>query len=218
MECTIDALDLASAKSLIPDDGPDPYKAVQIHDYLQVSFLRSPPSVKAASKKAIELFQKYYPELLDKKYFVNVPVLMGWFFSVMKTLIARETLKKLEMLSYGSYLAKELGSESVPAVYGGKGAPLSDRGMSINQDGQLVKPNAAAGLKKLEISPSDNTPKGKDGGTAKGGRLGSFGSVGDSVRMVDSAGPGGGGEAAEPAPVSSEAQGDTPPPVPVKEG
>ncbi|PWW72215.1 CRAL/TRIO domain-containing protein, partial [Tuber magnatum] len=120
MERTIDLLELGSVKTPIPENGPDPYKAFQIHDYLQVSFLRS-PAIKAASRKAIDLFQNYYPECLDKKFFVNVPLIMGWMYTAMKMIINKDTFKKLYMLSYGASLANELNSETVPEEYGGKG-------------------------------------------------------------------------------------------------
>lgn len=141
MERSIDLLDLASAKQPIPDHDAtkptvDPYQAIQIHDYLQISFFRTPAEVRIASKKTIELFQKYYPELLDKKFFVNVPVIMGWVYSAMKMLIARETFKKLTMLSYGSELAKGMESETIPVVYGGKGEPLEKAAISFGGAGQ----------------------------------------------------------------------------------
>ena len=140
MERTVDLLELGSVKTPIPENGPDPYKAFQIHDYLQVSYLRSPPVVKAASKKAINLFQNYYPECLDKKFFVNVPLLMGWMFTAMKMIINKDTFKKLYMLTYGASLAGELNSETVPEEYGGKGVKLSTKGMAIGLDGQLIQP------------------------------------------------------------------------------
>ncbi|RPA98410.1 CRAL/TRIO domain-containing protein [Choiromyces venosus 120613-1] len=144
MEHTIDLLELGSAKTPIPEKGADPYKAFQIHDYLQVSFLRSPPIVKAASRKAIDLFQNYYPELLDKKFFVNVPLLMGWMFSAMKMVVNKDTFKKLYMLSSGGSLAGELNSETIPEEYGGKGVKLSIKGMTIGPDGQLIQPEQKA--------------------------------------------------------------------------
>lgn len=76
MELTIARLDIANATTPVPDysKGPDPYQAVQIHDYLSVSFLRQAPEVKAASSKTIQLFQQVYPETMSKKFFVNVPI------------------------------------------------------------------------------------------------------------------------------------------------
>lgn len=59
MELTLAKLELGKAKEPIPDfgHGPDPYQCFQVHDYLNVSFLRQDPSAKAAAQKAIETFQ-----------------------------------------------------------------------------------------------------------------------------------------------------------------
>lgn len=78
MELTLSQLDLNSATLPIPDygQGPDPYQAIQIHDYLSVSFFRQPPEVKASSSKIIDMFQRFYPETVSYKYFVNVPLVM----------------------------------------------------------------------------------------------------------------------------------------------
>jgi hypothetical protein len=135
MELGIEKLGLASATTPIPDygKGPDPYQGIQIHDYLRVSFLRMDPYAKAASRKTIETFQKYYPETLSRKFFVNVPVIMGWMFSAMRMFLAKETVKKFTVLSYGNQLAAELGP-SVPEVYGGKGASLETMGATLKTE------------------------------------------------------------------------------------
>jgi hypothetical protein len=127
MEASISHLGLAEATKPIPDfgTGPDPYQMVQVHDYLSVSFLRMDPAVKAASKRAIETFQSYYPELLERKFFVNVPIIMGWMFTAMKVFLAEETKKKFVVLSYGNQVAAELGN-SVPKTYGGTGQELAE--------------------------------------------------------------------------------------------
>ena len=77
MELSIRELNLASAAVRIPEDGPDPYRMIQVHDYLNVSFLRMDPSARAASKETIQTFSMAYPELLKEKFFVNVPLVMG---------------------------------------------------------------------------------------------------------------------------------------------
>lgn len=132
MELGVEKLGLDKATQPIPNfgEGPDPYQGIQIHDYLNVSFLRMDPDAKAASKKTIETFQKYYPETLSRKFFVNVPVVMGWLFSAMKLFVAKETVKKFTVLSYGEQLANELGPE-VPVVYGGKGDNLETVGETL---------------------------------------------------------------------------------------
>ncbi|KAF2086648.1 CRAL/TRIO domain-containing protein [Saccharata proteae CBS 121410] len=129
MELSIAALNLSAASQPIPDwgAGPDPYQAIQVHDYLSVSFFRQDPHVKAASKKTIDLFQKVYPETLSRKYFVNVPTIMGWMFSAMKLFLSKDTVQKFTVLSSGDNLVEDLG-EGVPVVYGGKARSLEEIG------------------------------------------------------------------------------------------
>ncbi|PQE28531.1 phosphatidylinositol transfer sfh5 protein [Rutstroemia sp. NJR-2017a WRK4] len=128
MELSIRKLDLASATEKIPENGPDPYRMIQVHDYRNVSFLRMDPSIKAASKETIQTFSMAYPELLKEKFFVNVPVLMGWVFTAMKIFLSAETIKKFHPLSYGSSLAGEIPeiAEQLPKDYGGNGQDLKE--------------------------------------------------------------------------------------------
>ncbi|KAJ4377663.1 Non-classical phosphatidylinositol transfer protein (PITP) [Neocucurbitaria cava] len=132
MEKSVQKLNLSSATEPIPNynEGPDPYQGFQIHDYLQVSFLRQDPHVKAATKKTIEILGRHYPETLSRKFFVNVPVVMGWLYSAMKMVIAKETVKKFTVLSYGNQLATELGP-NIPKVYGGTTGDLGDVGEGV---------------------------------------------------------------------------------------
>lgn len=89
MEITLAQLNLNTATKPIPDYGlgPDPYQAVQIHDYLSVSFFRQPAEIKTSSRQVIDLFQKYYPETVSFKYFVNVPLVMQYMMAAMKLLV-----------------------------------------------------------------------------------------------------------------------------------
>jgi len=77
MELSIRELDLSAATEKIPENGADPYRMVQVHDYLDVSFLRMDPTIRAATKETIQTFSMAYPELLREKFFVNVPLVMG---------------------------------------------------------------------------------------------------------------------------------------------
>lgn len=133
MELSIKELDLASATEKIPDGGPDPYRMIQVHDYLNVSFLRMDPSVRAASKAAIQTFAMAYPELVKEKFFVNVPLAMGWVFTALKLFLSAETIKKFHPLSYGGSLAGEIPECGIqlPEVYGGKGVPLTEGGLVV---------------------------------------------------------------------------------------
>lgn len=73
MERSLQLLHLKDATEPIPDfgKGADPYQCLQVHDYQSVSFLRLPSEVKTASKKTIQMFARYYPETLERKFFVK---------------------------------------------------------------------------------------------------------------------------------------------------
>ena len=137
MELTLETLNLPSTTHPIPDynKGPDPHQALQIHDYLRVSFLRQPPEVKAASQKAIQLFSAHYPETLSKKYFVNVPLVMQWMFGAMQVFMAKETVRKMQWMSYGEELHKYLGA-SVGKEYGGQGPELEGNSVTPRYEGE----------------------------------------------------------------------------------
>lgn len=144
MELSIRELSLSTATIPIPSSGPDPYRMIQVHDYLNVSFIRVDPHVKAASKQAIQVFSMAYPELLKEKFFVNVPVLMSWMFAVMKVFLSPETIKKFHPLGYGEKLAGELPDfgEQLPKAYGGKGKDV--------QEGLMVRYTDVIEEKKAE--------------------------------------------------------------------
>uniref|UniRef100_A0A0B7K3J8 Phosphatidylinositol transfer protein SFH5 n=1 Tax=Bionectria ochroleuca TaxID=29856 RepID=A0A0B7K3J8_BIOOC len=130
MELGVQKLRIDAATEPISDDPSvaDPYKMVQVHDYLSVSFLRMDPHVKAASKQTIDAFATAYPELLEHKYFVNVPTIMGWMYAAMKLFLAPATLKKFHPMSDGTTLAAELPQikSSLPKEYGGEGPSVKE--------------------------------------------------------------------------------------------
>lgn len=145
MELSVQELNLASATEKIPENGTDQYRMIQVHDYLNVSFLRMDPSIRAASKETIQTFSMAYPELLKEKFFVNVPLLMGWVFTAMKIFLSPDTIKKFHPLSYGSSLAGELKSfgQELPSVYGGKGTDIKE-GLSVKYAAvEVAVPEAA---------------------------------------------------------------------------
>ncbi|KAH0541497.1 hypothetical protein FGG08_004038 [Glutinoglossum americanum] len=125
MEMAMKELNFNAGRAVIPDYGcgPDPYQIIQVHDYLSVNFFSMDSSVRASSKRVIEVFRDHYPEMLARKFFVNVPVVMGWVYGTMKLLLPAATTNKFTFMSYGNQLAKEIG-EAIPEVYGGKGAAL----------------------------------------------------------------------------------------------
>ncbi|KAI1765070.1 CRAL/TRIO domain-containing protein [Hypoxylon sp. FL1150] len=134
MELAVQELALPAATRPITADS-DPYKIYQVHDYKSISFLRQSPSVKAASTETIKVFATAYPELLKEKFFVNVPVIMGFMYGLMKLFVAAKTIKKFHPMSNGGALSKEFAEskvpglgEKLPAEYGGKGADLKTQG------------------------------------------------------------------------------------------
>ncbi|KAA8909415.1 CRAL-TRIO domain-containing protein [Sphaerosporella brunnea] len=160
MEESLKRLNLGEATEPIPDygKGADPYMGLQVHDYMNVSFLRLPGEVKTASKKTIEMFARYYPETLERKYFVNVPTLMSWVYTLLKKVLSAATLKKLEMLSSSKDLASRLG-EDIPEAYGGKGQPL-DASNSVQSPRDVDGENAAKqATDEAESKKAEEVPK-----------------------------------------------------------
>lgn len=105
---------------LLDFDDPNNSKIAQVHDYNNVSMFRMDPGMKAATKEIIKVFSDNYPELLSKKYFINVPLLMGWVFGFFKAtgLMSAATLKRFEMLNHGD-LSSAFGKDNLPAEYNG---------------------------------------------------------------------------------------------------
>jgi phosphatidylinositol transfer protein SFH5 len=134
MELALQELSIHTATKPITETY-DPYKIYQVHDYKSLSFFRQSASVKAASKETITVFGTAYPELLKEKFFVNVPVIMGFMYGVMKLFVAAKTIKKFHPMSNGGAMAGEFAQSKVeklgeqfPAQYGGKGEDLSAQG------------------------------------------------------------------------------------------
>ncbi|KAL4815299.1 phosphatidylinositol transfer protein sfh5 [Aspergillus spinulosporus] len=133
MELAVQELKLDQATSVIDYNGEDPYQMIQVHDYLNVSFLRMNPNVKAATKKTIDVFSTAYPELLREKFFVNVPAIMGWMFAVMKVFVNQNTARKFHPISNGANLAKEFPgvAEKFPKAYGGSAPDLEGSARTV---------------------------------------------------------------------------------------
>ena len=151
MELSVQKLKLNEVKALIPEGGEDPYQMIQTHDYLDVSFFRMDPAVKAASKETIQTLSMAYPELLAHKYFVNVPFIMGWMFGAMKLFLAPTTLRKFHPMTSGTTLASELPTivATLPSEYGGKGPSVKEVGQ------QLAFADAAPMADKTEATKAE---------------------------------------------------------------
>lgn len=133
MELGVQKLNLPSITKPIEDGGEDPYQMIQVHDYLSVSFFKMDPHVKTASQQIIKTFGMAYPELLAHKYFVNVPMVMGWMYAAMKLFLAPATLKKFHPMSSGKSLAAEMPeiAQDLPKEYGGGKGSLQETGEMI---------------------------------------------------------------------------------------
>ncbi|KAI2793881.1 Phosphatidylinositol transfer protein sfh5 [Penicillium oxalicum] len=135
MEMAVQDLKMKDATEVIDYDGTkDPYQMIQVHDYLNVKFLRMDPVVRVATKQTIEVFSTAYPELLREKFFVNVPSIMGWMFSAMKLFLSRNTTRKFHPIANGANLAREFPAaigDQIPKTYGGKGPELKDGARTV---------------------------------------------------------------------------------------
>ncbi|KAJ6132223.1 hypothetical protein N7471_007438 [Penicillium samsonianum] len=172
MELAVQDLKMKDATEVIEYDGEDPYQMIQVHDYLNVKFFRMDPSVRAATKKVIEVFATAYPELLSEKFFVNVPAIMGWMFTAMKLILSRNTTRKFHPITNGANLAREFSpsiAEQIPKVYGGKGPELKenarliplvdDKEQETKGKGKSAEEPAVAEPIKEEAPLKEETPK-----------------------------------------------------------
>ncbi|WPG99439.1 Hypothetical protein R9X50_00225300 [Acrodontium crateriforme] len=169
MERTLEALQLNKADQPIPDyqQGTDQYQALQIHDYESVSFFRQPAEIKAASSKIIEMFQKYYPETVSFKYFVNVPLVMQWMMGAMKALMSSDSIQKMTWMSNGKDLHTYLGSD-IPKEYGGTCPSLEGSARTVKfDDGSegansgiaVVAPTATDEAPEKDVTPIATEPE-----------------------------------------------------------
>lgn len=138
MELAIKDLNLGAATSIMPypggDEGDDPYQMIQVHDYQNVRFLRMDPTIRATTRRTIDVFSMAYPELLREKFFVNVPAIMGWMFGAMKMFLSKNTTRKFHPITNGMNLAREFPGEIgelLPTAYGGEGPDLKDGARTV---------------------------------------------------------------------------------------
>ncbi|KAJ8143660.1 hypothetical protein OY671_003201 [Metschnikowia pulcherrima] len=155
--------------SLLDFTNKDNCKAAQVHDYYNVSMFRMDPGMKAATNEIIKVFGDNYPELLSKKYFINVPLLMGWMFTFFKAtgLMGAATLKKFEMQNHGD-LSSSFGKDNLPKEYNGGNAnenvpdifasAVADSEISVPEYGSIL-------LKKLKGKTGAQENQGTTGTT-----------------------------------------------------
>lgn len=149
MELAVQELKMKDATEVIDYEGEDPYQMIQVHDYLNVKFLRMDPAVRSATKKVIDVFATSYPELLREKFFVNVPAIMGWMFAAMKLILSRNTTRKFHPITNGINLAREFSPsiiDKIPKVYGGKGPELKENAkiVPLTKESEIPKQELAA--------------------------------------------------------------------------
>ncbi|CDK25758.1 unnamed protein product [Kuraishia capsulata CBS 1993] len=133
---------MEQAIQLLKFDDPDNDYMVQVHDYKGVSMLRIDPDIRKVTKAIIHTFSSHYPEIMSRKFFVNVPSIMSWCYSVAKTFASPESRKKFMMISNGAGLASELG-KTIPSEYGGKAGNLLSKQFVFNDSKSQVSPYAA---------------------------------------------------------------------------
>lgn len=158
MELAVQDLKMKDATEVIEYDGEDPYQMFQVHDYLNVKFMRMDPAVRTATKKVIDVFSTAYPELLREKFFVNVPAIMGWMFTAMKLFLSRNTTRKFHPISNGANLAREFSPsliEQLPKVYGGKGPELKENARIV----PLTEEPVVAKEEAPKEAPKEEAPK-----------------------------------------------------------
>lgn len=167
MELTLAHLDLPNATSQIADygTGQDPYQAIQLHDYQNVSFFRQPAEIKASSTKIIDLFQRYYPETVSFKYFANVPLLMQWMMGAMRALMSKDSIQKMIWTSYGNTMDQYLGKD-VPKEYGGSGSALEGSAWTVKFDDGLAAPTATEKVEPTKTAEPQAEPQAPSAATA----------------------------------------------------
>jgi hypothetical protein len=114
MEKSIELLDFETVDQMI-----------QVHDYAGVSMTSRDANSKNAASEASSIFSGHYPELLHKKYFINVPSYMTWIFWLFKPLMPAATLAKMSVVgsgpsTIGKVLLVEIDAKHLPKQYGGE--------------------------------------------------------------------------------------------------
>ncbi|KAJ7117686.1 CRAL-TRIO domain-containing protein [Mycena epipterygia] len=99
-------------------------QTLQIHDYEGVSLSSRTPASKNAASQATNIFSSHYPELLYKKFFVNVPGFMTWLFWFFKSILPATTFAKMSVVgtsprSIGKVLLPLVAADELPKRYGG---------------------------------------------------------------------------------------------------
>ncbi|THU86219.1 CRAL/TRIO domain-containing protein [Dendrothele bispora CBS 962.96] len=97
---------------------------IQIHDYEGVSMSSRDANSKQAASEASSIFGAHYPEMLYKKFFINVPGYLSWIFWLFKPILPAKTFSKMAVVGSGAHaIGKELlpliDAKELPKRYGG---------------------------------------------------------------------------------------------------
>ncbi|KXN92388.1 Phosphatidylinositol transfer protein SFH5 [Leucoagaricus sp. SymC.cos] len=99
-------------------------QTLQVHDYEGVTLTSRDANSKNAASEATNIFSAHYPELLYRKFFINVPTLLNWIFWAFKPLLPAATLAKMSVVGTGTHaihkaLSPFISDEELPKHYGG---------------------------------------------------------------------------------------------------
>lgn len=106
-----------------------------------------------------KMVQEYYPEIVNRSYILNTPMLFSGFFNLVKPLLGTRTQEALSMPGgkFKQELAGAIDLQYLPAEYGGT-CPYNP--MDCIDRGDFVKViEKALELKKWDITPEDFEPK-----------------------------------------------------------
>jgi hypothetical protein len=93
-------------------------QTVQVHDYAGVGLTSSrDANSKRAASEATSIFAGHYPELLHRKFFINVPMLMDWMFWLFKPLISANTVAKMSVVGTSE---REIAKALLPIIDAGE--------------------------------------------------------------------------------------------------
>ncbi|KZT25261.1 CRAL/TRIO domain-containing protein [Neolentinus lepideus HHB14362 ss-1] len=112
-------------KSVLLLDFENTDQMIQVHDYEGVGLRSRDANSKNAASEATNIFGSHYPELLYKKFFVNVPSIMTWVFWLFKPLMSANTLAKMNVVGSGPHtigkaLLPFIDAQELPKRYGGE--------------------------------------------------------------------------------------------------
>ncbi|KAH3901126.1 Sfh5p SCDLUD_002608 [Saccharomycodes ludwigii] len=103
---------------LFANDSSQEYMT-QIHDYKGVSMWRMESKMRKTVKDIVFIFGEYYPEFLDRKFFVNVPRTLTWVYDIIIKFVSNETKQKFVVLNDAKSLGRYI-SDVPNKTYGGK--------------------------------------------------------------------------------------------------